>query len=219
MDINTWLVFFSSYLVITLSPGPNVVLVLKNALQYGYRTAFISIFANLSCQLLIVCSVGLGIGALIEQIPLMFLILKVLGGGYLIYLGLSTILKKKALIPKTEQGTLSESLLLSYTALFKEGCFVSISNPKTVLFLSAFLPQFLNHNEAVVPQFAIMFFTIALCVFTVHLTYAFFAVSVKNKLAKRSGIKASFQHLKKWLDRVTAGVFILMGGSIILSQK
>lgn len=217
MDINTWIVFATSYLVITLSPGPNVMLVLQNVLKYGYRAGLTSIVANLCCQLGIVCLVGFGAGAMILKFPFLFFMLKILGGGYLIFLGLSCFKKNENDVSrKVTQESADRGAFLS---LFKAGCLVSLSNPKTVLFLSAFLPQFLNHSELVIPQFIIMFLTMSACVLSVHLVYSYFAVSVKNKLVVNSSKQSAILRLKVWLNRVTGGAFILLGGGIIASQR
>src|SRR5688572_20898956 len=79
--------FFAAYLLTTLSPGPNVLLVLKNSVQLGWKSAFITITGNLSCQFLVVCLVAAGVGKLIQELPFWFVMIKVLGGVYLVYLG------------------------------------------------------------------------------------------------------------------------------------
>lgn len=61
MSLDTWVMFFLAYFVVTLSPGPNVLLVVKNSIQYGIGSAFSTILGNLFCQLLIVSLVGIGV--------------------------------------------------------------------------------------------------------------------------------------------------------------
>lgn len=219
MDINTWLIFFSSYLLITLAPGPNVLLVLKNMLNAGYQAGLITILANLMCQGLIIILVALGAGALLTTVPLLFLLLKIMGGGYLIYLGLTSLLKKKP-IPKQILNEESEvKLQVSFISLFREACLVSMSNPKTVLFLSAFLPQFLSQEVALVPQFVIMFISIATCVASIHLLYGYLALNVKRYMLQGAISQLSIEKLKRGLERVTGSLFVLLGGGILFSQK
>lgn len=95
MTFHLWTLFFLAYLVTTLSPGPNVLLVLKNSIQFGWKSAFITIFGNLTCQFLIVCLVALGVGALLQTLPVWFVVMKILGGSYLIYLGIKALRSKK----------------------------------------------------------------------------------------------------------------------------
>ncbi len=79
MNFEMWLVFSLAYLVTTLSPGPNVLLVLKNSIQLGWRSAFITVLGNLSCQFLIVCLVAVGVGKLIQELPFWFEAMKLIG--------------------------------------------------------------------------------------------------------------------------------------------
>ncbi|MFM5587975.1 LysE family translocator [Aeromonas rivipollensis] len=87
MSLDTWMLFLLAYLLATLTPGPNVLLVVKNGLQLGWRPALLTIGANLFCQAIFICLVAMGVGALLQTLPPLFLALKLAGGGYLIYLG------------------------------------------------------------------------------------------------------------------------------------
>ncbi|WP_419787057.1 LysE family translocator [Pseudodesulfovibrio sp.] len=91
MKLEMWAMFFLAYLVTTLSPGPNVLLVLKNSVRHGWKSAFITVLGNLSCQLLIVWLVAVGVGHLIQELPFWFVVMKTVGGAYLIYLGIKNL--------------------------------------------------------------------------------------------------------------------------------
>lgn len=148
MVADVWLVFAAAYLVTTLSPGPNVLLVVKNSLKYGWQSAFITIAGNLICQLVIVVMVAFGIGAVIEQSPPVFMALKVAGAAYLIVLGIRQIrsCQRESKDLGISDGAKTENKT-SIHAILREAFLVSASNPKTIVFLSAFLPQFLNQGE------------------------------------------------------------------------
>lgn len=87
MNPNTWMLFALAYLLATLTPGPNVLLVVKNGLQHGWRAALVSILGNLGCQAILIGLVAMGVGALLQTLPPLFVALKLAGGGYLVYLG------------------------------------------------------------------------------------------------------------------------------------
>ena len=216
--MSTLSVFVTSYLIITLSPGPNVLLVLKNAAQHGMKAAAISVLANLTCQLGIVCLVGLGAGTLLVKLPLMFLILKILGGSYLIYLGVKMLRNSQKSTIRVPHAK-SDLKTVTFWRLFNEGFIVSISNPKTLLFLAAFLPQFLVTGNPVIPQFAIMYLSIALCVTLVHFFYAYCLINIKLNLMAKSGVSDFIPTLKNTIQRLTGGLFIFLGGGILFSQK
>ncbi|MBJ7539695.1 LysE family translocator [Marinomonas transparens] len=210
MSFETWLLFFIAYLVVTLSPGPNVLLAIKNAVKYGYKVAIITILMNLVCQLLIITSVAFGAGALLEKSPMLFFALKLIGGAYLIYLGITGLLKKT---PTSHIKGVEEvsAVPFSYIQVCKEAFLVSASNPKTVIFLSAFLPQFISEEAAIGWQFTIMFLTICLIVMSVHLVYSYIA---KNINKKWSGLKA-----KPIFSKITNSAFIVFGCGVLSSSR
>ena len=210
MNLETWLIFFVAYLTITLSPGPNVLLVIKNAVKYGYKAAIITIFSNLVCQLLIVTLVALGAGTILEKSPMLFLSLKLIGGTYLIYLGVTGFFKKEDASHKVEIENKTQ-IRLSNSKVFKDGFLVSASNPKTVIFLSAFLPQFISTDASVSWQFTMMFLTICLIVSSVHLIYSYIA---KNINKKWSGLKA-----KPIFSKITNSAFVAFGCGVLASSR
>jgi len=238
MNIETWLLFFSAYFVVTLSPGPNVLLVLSNAVKYGYKAVAVTIAANLFCQLLIIIAIAYGAGAILAQSPALFFVLKVLGGLYLIYLGVKGLLTKRRDSVAEEKQQFSTNTTISQNssisqnattpqnmnpilqrdprrwstkAVLKEAFMVSASNPKTVIFLSAFLPQFLSSETALVTQFSVMFLTIALIVSFVHMSYSLLA----NKLSKRY----INSRLKRVLSRLSSTAFIGFGTAVLFTQR
>jgi len=213
MNIEIWLLFFSAYLMVTLSPGPNVLLVIKNAVKHGYKAAATTIIANLCCQLLLIISIAFGSGTLLANSPKLFFALKVIGGLYLIYLGLKGLCNKstqgKVKIKDTEES--ASVTAFSYRKLGKEGFIVSASNPKTVIFLSAFLPQFLSTESSVTLQFMVMFLTIAFIVTMVHFVYSYIARNLSKKWAS---VKAN-----AIFSKVTSCVFIVFGLAVLSSQR
>ncbi|WP_394233385.1 LysE family translocator [Pseudomonas anguilliseptica] len=210
MNLETWILFFVAYLVVTLSPGPNVLLVIKNAVKYGYKAASITILLNLICQLLIITSVAFGAGALLEKSPMLFFALKLIGGAYLIYLGITGLLKK---VERSDLKEVKEIPLVqfSYIKICKEAFLVSASNPKTVIFLSAFLPQFLSTDASIGWQFSIMFLTICCIVISVHLVYSYIAKNINSKWAELK--------VKPIFSRIVNSAFIAFGCGVLLSSR
>lgn len=211
MKIELWIMFFLAYLVTTLSPGPNVLLVLKNSIRHGWKSAFVTVLGNLCCQCLIVCLVAVGVGQLIQELPFWFVVMKSIGGAYLIYLGIRN-LRASRNSNSLQRGTECEvAPARSRGRLFLEAFGVSASNPKTLIFLSAFLPQFLDSAHPPYEQFLIMFATICGIVTCVHLSYSY--------LIATFGRVVSFKDFGRKVDRITGGLFIAMGGGVLLSNR
>ncbi len=208
MNFEAWLLFVVAYLAVTLSPGPNVLLVIKNAVKYGYKVASLTILMNLICQLLIITLVAFGAGALLVKSPMLFFALKIIGGAYLIYLGITGLLTKNKVADINKEQPIKQ---LSYKKISKEAFLVSASNPKTVIFLSAFLPQFISPEASITLQFSIMFLTISLIVTTVHLAYSYIAKNINNKW---SGLKA-----KPIFSKITNSAFIAFGCGVLSTSR
>ncbi|HCG8548648.1 TPA: LysE family translocator [Vibrio parahaemolyticus] len=210
MSLETWAMFFLAYIIVTLSPGPNVLLVVKNSVQYGAWSALATVFGNLFCQLIIVGLVAVGVGELLTRLPIWFSIMKCAGGFYLIYLGIKSFRQaRKSSFVLTNTDVISSNK--SSIALFKEAFLVSASNPKTMIFLSAFLPQFLDTNHSYLGQFVVMYLSICVIVMSIHLAYAFTTCYVGQKL--------STKNFEDKLAKMTGGLFVGMGGGILFSSK
>ncbi|MCV2402259.1 LysE family translocator [Marinomonas sp. C2222] len=208
MSLETWLLFFVAYLIVTLSPGPNVLLVVKNAVRHGYKAASVTILMNLLCQLFIIILVALGAGALLASSPMLFFLLKLIGGVYLIYLGVTGLLSKRN---SRRVGVKEVITTFSYRKLSKEAFFVSASNPKTVIFLSAFLPQFLSPDSSILIQFGAMFLTICFIVALVHLAYSYITKNISNKWSELGS--------KKLFSNITNSAFIAFGCGVLFSHR
>ncbi|AFQ49833.1 LysE family translocator [Burkholderia cepacia] len=170
MSIQTWMLFAAAYLATTLSPGPNVLLVIRNTVRYGSRGTAATIAGNLVAQGVVVMLVALGVGALLAAMPPLFIAMKVVGAAYLIFLGIRQLRGDRNRPAPDRQAASAEP---DRGKLFREALFVSGSNPKTMIFLSAFMPQFITHDRPLAMQFVAMYATIACTVVVVHSVYSF----------------------------------------------
>jgi len=210
MTFETWALFFLAYLLVTLSPGPNVLLVITHAMKFGYRSIFTVIAANLLCQLAIVVAVATGVGALMTVDSIAFKTIKYLGAAYLVYLGLKIILKTykdraEPLGPQKKTTAAPPAM----RRRFAEAFFVSAGNPKTVIFLAAFLPQFVVADAPLPVQFFEMYLTIAMIVLSVHAAYAWVAVSVRQRVVDH--------RVRKGTSYASGGLFVFLGAGLSTS--
>lgn len=212
MNIEMWALFFVAYLGITLSPGPNVFLVLTHAAKYGLPSIATTIFANLSCQLIIITLVGLGVGALLTTQSMLYHWIKYMGALYLIYLGLK-VLYKGFIQPDIQQmAAIKTTRALQKPPFYKrytEAFAVSASNPKTIIFLSAFLPQFITPEYSLLLQFTLMYLSIAVIVVVVHGLYSLILVKMKGR------INQTFSY--KFIPAISAIIYVSLGIKLGLS--
>lgn len=205
MDLSLWLIFSVAYIGITFSPGPNVLIVLGHAAKYGFRSIFITMAGNLVTQLAIIIAIGFGVGSLLTIGSPAYIWMKYIGAAYLIYLGLKAAYK--IYTTKTQMAVPNAQTTKTVTPpahkRFAEAILVSASNPKTVIFLSAFLPQFITAEHSILSQFSIMYITIAAIVISIHTGYAYLLIRMKNRVTKSVN--------GKFFPSLSASIFVILG--------
>ncbi|MFI9172801.1 LysE family translocator [Streptomyces lincolnensis] len=132
-----------SFLLIVV-PGPSVLFVVGRALAQGRRAALTTVAGNTAGAYVLVLAVAFGVGSIVERSVLVFTALKLAGAAYLVYLGVRAW---------RGRGSLREAFADDVTAAgagrgglrtFWEGFAVGVTNPKTIVFFAAVLPQFVD---------------------------------------------------------------------------
>lgn len=126
-------------LVVIVVPGPSVIFVIGRAMILGTKGAVLSVLGNALGVGVQIIAVALGVGALVYSSPTAFFVIRLLGAGFLVYMGISGILHRKE-FAKTAEGGASHStgrILLDSAA-------VGITNAKTLVFFIATFPLFVN---------------------------------------------------------------------------
>ncbi|HTT30025.1 MAG TPA: LysE family translocator [Solirubrobacteraceae bacterium] len=133
--------------VVIVIPGPSVLFVVGRALASGRRVAVLTVVGNALGEYVQVLAVALGVGALAEQSVAAFTALKLVGGAYLVYLGVKTFRERRSLAAALAAPVAAQSDRRS----FVQGATVGATNPKTIVFLAAILPQFVSRSGGNVP--------------------------------------------------------------------
>ena len=136
---STLSVFVAAASILVVTPGPNTLYIITRSVQQGLVAGCVSCLGVLVGTLIHVTTAALGISALLLSSVLAFSIVKYLGAAYLIYLGIRTLLIQDN-IPLGVEPVKEESL----GKIFYQGIVVNVLNPKTALFITAFLPQFVD---------------------------------------------------------------------------
>jgi threonine/homoserine/homoserine lactone efflux protein len=137
-----------------------------------------------------------------------FQLIKWLGAGYLIYLGLN--LWRNSNRPVEALETAQSHPPISTLKMFRQAFWVSLGNPKPVIFFTAFFPQFINPGQAQAPQYLVMLGTLALIVFACVMLYAVGG--------EKLGPWLQNIQVRKWLDRLAGGIFIGFGIKLAVSK-
>jgi threonine/homoserine/homoserine lactone efflux protein len=132
--------------VIIVMPGPGVLFGVARALAYGRRTALASVVGGETGVLVMVVAVALGMGTFVERSLVLFTVMKLAGACYLVHLGVRAWRGRRSLtVFQAGQGA------RGFRRAARDGFLVSVSNPKTVVFLVAVLPQFVDRPRGHVP--------------------------------------------------------------------
>lgn len=133
---------------IILVPGPSVLFVIGRSLSLGRVGGLLSVAGNAVGGLVAVVAVAFGVGVLIAQSVVLFTVVKVAGALYLIYLGVQAIRHRK-------QGGMDASTAATPSGgklrLLTQGFIVGVTNPKSIVFFIAVLPQFVNYPAGNIP--------------------------------------------------------------------
>lgn len=200
------LAFVLASALLIMIPGPSVLFVLGRSIALGRRGGLLSVLGNALGMLPAIAAVALGIGALVAQSVVIFTIVKIVGAAYLIFLGIQAIRhrKQRAMPDQTVAPRSTLRLLL-------EGFVVGITNPKTIAFFVAVLPQFIAHDAGSIPlqlaELGLIFFLMALIM---DGTWALIAGSAR----------AWFGRSPKRIERMGAaggGMMIGLGGVLLLT--
>ena len=193
--------FLAAAILITLAPGPDNLMVLSIGMARGREPG---VAFGLGCALGCLnhtLLAALGISALIAASPTAFIVLKIAGGLYLIWLGIQAIRNARA-VGAPQRG---KALAETPGKLFVKGLVANAINPKVILFFLAFLPQFVDsqrgHVAWQIAQLGVLFTVQAIVIFG---AVGWFAGSIGERLARRPAIGA-------WLDRVAGGIFVALG--------
>jgi threonine/homoserine/homoserine lactone efflux protein len=135
------LAFALTSLILIVVPGPSVLFTVSRALTIGRRGALLTVVGNAVGDSVQVVAVAFGLGAFVERSIVAYTIVKFVGAGYLVFLGVQAIRHRRAL---TDAMAGQLAPLRSTRRVLADGFVVGLTNPKTIVLFVAALPQFLD---------------------------------------------------------------------------
>ena len=174
MSIEALIRFLIATAIITVIPGPNILLITTDSIRYGFKKS-IGTVIGVSAGMIPLFSLSLaGISTLLIQSPWLFDILKLVGVSYLLYLGITQV------FDSFKTGTSSPTAIHLKNNFFTRGFLISATNPKGLFFAGAFFPQFLNKDAPLMPQVFILCGGCLLIASLIGLLYAVFAYTASD---------------------------------------
>jgi len=210
MNLETTLAFSAVASIAAVSPGPAILLALRNGLSFGMRAVMWSSLGNITGLLCLSAAAMLGLGLMLKSSALLFSIVKVLGAMYLFYIGMRHLLGRTSLM-QVEASPSDGSRAYKPYRLYREALFLAAFNPKPILFFTALFPQFISTQEPLLPQFLILTGIFMLLSFITLIAYASLAARAKRALQRPS--------LITWVNRVFGAVFIAFGAVLLTLRR
>jgi len=206
MSYQLLLGFVAACVLLALTPGPNMALIIANTATHGLRAGLVTLAGTSTGLIVLVAVAALGMTSVIVFMSEWFDVLRWIGACYLAWLGVQQL---RSWWRRRTLTTLPQAPPGSQRTWYLQGVGVSLSNPKVLFFLGAFLPQFIDPAASAVWQ---------LCVLAVVFVSVLVAVDVGYTLAV-AGARAKFDAARlRMLDGV-AGVLLLIGGAALAMTR
>ena len=154
MTLQTFWIYLGAVVLISATPGPNVLFVTTRSIRFGFGPAMIGMSGCLLALTMILTASVAGVSAFMLAVPTAFEALKYAGAAYLIWLGIQAWRAPVADLAPTAEPSRRE--IASRWSHFRGGFLVGISNPKLLVFAAAFFPQFISTESEWAPQFLLL---------------------------------------------------------------
>jgi homoserine/homoserine lactone efflux protein len=204
MELHAYLAFVAATAVMIALPGPSVALIVAHSISYGWRRAIATVAGEtmgIAVQLIVA---AIGLASLLNAAAGAMKWLCWAGAAYLVYLGIKQWRSAgEPMEPNAESASKGN--------LFVQGLVITIPNPKSLIFIAAFLPQFIDATHPLGVQFSFIVPT--------FLTVTFIVASAWTWVAgNASGFLRSPRALT-WVMRMAGGLMIMAGAGLALTRQ
>ena len=202
--------FVISGLLLNMAPGPDSLLIMARSATQGWRAGSAAALGIGAGTCVHIVAAALGMSALLATSATAFMLVKLIGAAYLLYIGIGMLLAKRK---EAADPAAVELPALPYGRIFAQGFLTNVLNPKVALFFLAFVPQFISPDAE---HKALAFLLLgAIFNFNGMLWCHFLALSTafaqqRLQVGRRVGL---------WLERATGGLFTLLGVKLALADR
>ncbi|MGD9802216.1 MAG: LysE family translocator [Hyphomicrobiaceae bacterium] len=204
--------FVVTCVLLAVTPGPNMALIISSTLSGGLAGGIATLLGTLTGLAILVAIAALGMTSVMVLMAEWFDVIRWVGALYLVVLGARQLWswwRTRGLSPAALAAATPASREMSAGGRYLQGLIVSLSNPKVLLFLGAFFPQFVDPELAPGPQLAVLAVLFVVVLTTVDISYTF-AIA-------RARARIDLARLRM-LD-VLSGVLLVAGGLVLASAR
>jgi threonine/homoserine/homoserine lactone efflux protein len=202
MDTELYLAFVAATIMLALIPGPNVAVIVANSVAYGARFGLLTVAGTSTAIAAQLALTGFGMSAALATLGVWFEWIRWIGAAYLIYLGIAQW--RAVAIDLTKAAPLRKSA----SAIYGRGLLVALTNPKTLLFYGAFIPQFVTPNDTLASQLLLLSVTCLVVAVVIDGAWALLAARARHLLARG-----------RLRNRLSGGLLIGAGLGLALARR
>jgi threonine/homoserine/homoserine lactone efflux protein len=223
VPIDQLLLFLPGSILITVVPGADMALIMRQVFVGGTALAQRTIFGNLTGLVVHATALAVGLSALLVASAEAYTVVKLAGAAYLIFLGLQSLLSawraRKCTAPASgavgdataSLGAARARTVPSMRTAYFQGVISTVLNPKPALLFLTFLPQFVDTARPVLPQ--IMFLA------GVHIVIGLVWLTIYAHLVHRAHRTLTRSDVKRWLEGATGVVLIALGLRVAVEPR
>ncbi|NKB34792.1 MAG: LysE family translocator [Pseudomonadales bacterium] len=202
MELSHLITFVLISSVFVISPGPNVIVIISTSLQAGKKRGLQTVMGTSVAQALQLAIAAIGTAWFLSLLSQGLFWLKWCGVFYLLYLGITSLRS----FLRDEQGSKSTAV-----GSFQRGFWTSLTNPKTILFFSAFLPQFVTDSASYIEQITLLSIVFWLVAIVFDSLWALLAGQTKKLFAGRD--------ITRIENGISGGLYIAASGLLASSNR
>jgi threonine/homoserine/homoserine lactone efflux protein len=211
VPLDQLLLFLPGSILVTVVPGADMALVMRQVFVGGTALAQRTIFGNLTGLVVHAAALAIGLSALLVASAEAYTVVKVAGAGYLIFLGIQALrVARRAETPDAE-GAAVRSLVPSRRTAYLQGLISTVLNPKPALLFLTYLPQFVDESRSVLPQIAFLA--------GVHIVVGLIWMTLYAHLVARAHRTLTRGDVRRWLEGATGVVLIALGLRVALERR
>lgn len=194
----------------TMVPGADTMLVVRNVLRGGRRDGYFTMIGICSGLYVHALLSALGISVILMHSATAFTVMKIAGAAYLVWLGINS-LRGAARTSRPQSGESIAELTVTPARCFREGFLTNVLNPKVVVFYLALLPQFIGPTDPVLLKSMLLAF--------IHFVEGILWFTIVVGIVDRSRRFFMKPNLRRWLDAVCGTLLVGLGLRLALQRQ
>lgn len=212
-DTPQLLMFIAAGWLLNLTPGPDVLFIVSHALKSGVRAGLVAALGIVSGCFVHVVTAALGVGALLATSATAFTLLKWVGGGYLVWMGLRLLRSRPDASRVVPAALVPDETAADLRRVYLRGFLNNVLNPKVALFFLAFVPQFIAPDATdKVTAFLLLGLLFNINSLPINFGYAWLAAWAARRVQL-------VQRALHWLDRLAGVMFLGFGLKLAMSDN